>query len=102
MLDEVALKRKVEGEQEAKCDLCVRGDAVEVLCLDCGAFLCGHCYDNHKYSNEYQNHNMMPLNELRSKKEGITIKPKSKFALCQEHELEQLNFFCETCDELVC
>ena len=44
---------------------------------------------------------MMPINELRSKKEGITIKPKSKFALCQEHELE-LNFYCETCDQLVC
>ena len=46
---------------------------------------------------------MMPLNELRSKKEGITvtIKPKSKVALCQEHELE-LNFYCETCDQLVC
>ena len=44
---------------------------------------------------------MMPINELRSKKEGITIKPKSKFALCQEHELE-LNFYCEICDQLVC
>ena len=101
LLDEVALKRKVEGEQEAKCDLCVRGDTVEVLCLDCGAFLCARCYDNHKYSNEYQNHNTIPLNELQSRKEGITIKPKSKFALCQEHELE-LNFYCETCDKLVC
>ena len=101
LLDEVALKRKVEGEEEAKCDLCVRGDAVEVLCLDCGAFLCGRCFDNHKYSKEYQNHNMMPLNEVRSKKEGITIKPKSKFALCPKHELE-LNFYCETCDQLVC
>ena len=101
LLDEVALKRKVEGEEEAKCDLCVRGDAVEVLCLDCGAFLCGRCFDNHKYSKEYQNHNMMPLNEVRSKKEGITIKPNSKSALCQEHELE-LNFYCETCDQLVC
>ena len=30
LLDEVALKRKVEGEEEAKCDRCVRGDAVEV------------------------------------------------------------------------
>ena len=101
LLDEIALKRKVEGEEEAKCDLCVRGDAVEVLCLYCGAFLCTRCFDNHKYSKEYQNHNMMPINELRSKKEGITIKPKSKFALCQEHELE-LNFYCETCDQLVC
>ena len=101
LLDEVALKRKVEGEEEATCDLCVRGDVVEVLCLDCGAFLCGRCFDNHKYSKEYQNHNMMPLNEVRSKKEGITIKPKSKSAQCQEHELE-LNFYCETCDQLVC
>ena len=101
LLDEIALKRKVEGEEEAKCDLCVRGDTVEVLCLDCGALLCGRCFDNHKYSKEYQNHNMMPLNEVRSKKEGITIKPKSNSALCQEHELE-LNFYCETCDHLVC
>ena len=31
LLDEVALKRKVEGEEEAKCDRCVRGDPVEVL-----------------------------------------------------------------------
>ena len=101
LLDEVALKRKVEGEEDANCDFCIRGDAVEVLCLDCGAFLCGRCFDNHKYSKEYHNHNMMPLNELRSKKEDITIKPKSKVALCQEHELE-LNFYCETCDQLVC
>ena len=101
LLDEVALKRKVEGEEEAKCDQCVREDPVEVLCLDCSIFLCNYCYGHHKYSKDYQNHNMMPINELRSKKEGITIKPKSKFALCQEHELE-LNFYCETCDQLVC
>ena len=101
LLDEVDLKRKVEGEEEAKCDQCVREDPVEVLCLDCSIFLCNYCYGHHKYSKDYQNHNMMPINELRSKKEGITIKPKSKFALCQEHELE-LNFYCETCDQLVC
>ena len=101
LLDEVALKRKVEGEEDAKCDQCTRSDPVKALCLDCGEFLCIHCHEHHKYSKEYQNHNMIPLNELRSKKEDITIKPKSKFALCQEHELE-LNFYCETCDQLVC
>ena len=101
LLDEVALKRKVEGEEEAKCDQCVREDPVEVLCLDCGMFLCNYCYGHHKYSKEYQNHNMMPLNELRSKKEEVTIKPKAKYTMCQKHELE-LNFYCETCDQLVC
>ena len=101
LLDEVALKRKVEGEEEAKCDQCTRSDPVQALCLDCSEFLCNHCFEHHKYGKESQKHNMMPLNELRSKKEGITITPKSKFALCQEHELE-LNFYCETCDQLVC
>ena len=101
LLDEVALKRKVEGEEEAKCDLCVGGDMGEVLCLDCGAFLCGHCVDYHKRSKDWQNHNLMPLNELRTSKEKLAIKPKAKCAMCQKHELE-LNFYCETCDELVC
>ena len=101
LLDEVALKRKVEGEEEAKCDHCTREDPAEVLCLDCGTFLCNYCYGYHKYSKEYQNHNMMPLNELQSKKKDIIIKPKPKFALCPKHELE-LNFYCETCDQLVC
>ena len=101
LLDEVALKRKVEGEEEAKCDQCVREDPAEVLCLDCGIFLCNYCYGHHKYSKEYQGHNMMALDELQSKKEKIAIKPKAKYVMCQKHELE-LNFYCETCDQLVC
>ena len=44
---------------------------------------------------------MIPLDEVRFKKEGITIKPKPKFVLCPKYELE-LNFYCETCDQLVC
>ena len=101
LLDEVALQRKVEGEEDAKCDQCTRNDPVKVLCLECSEFLCSHCLEHHKYSKEYYHHNMMPLNEVRFMKEGITIKSRSKFALCQDHELEQ-NFYCETCDQLVC
>ena len=48
LLDEVALKRKVEGEEEAKCDQCVREDPAEALCLDCGIFLCNYCYGHHE------------------------------------------------------
>ena len=101
LLDEVAFKGKVEKEAEVKCDQCTRNDPVKVLCLDCGEFLCSHCFEHHKYSKEHHSHNMMPLKELQSKKEGISIKPISKFALCQEHGVE-LNFYCKTCDQLVC
>ena len=102
LLDEAVLRRKVNGEEKAKCDHCVREDPVEVLCIDCSTFLCNHCYDYHKFSREYQNHGMMPLSELRAKKEDLTIKPKSNFALCPKHEELELNFYCETCDQLVC
>jgi len=75
LLDEVALKRKVEGEEEARCDLCIREDAVEVLCLDCSAFLCSFCVNNHRHSRDWKDHNLMPLNDPRSKKEEVAIKP---------------------------
>ena len=101
LLGEVAIKQKIEGNEGTKCDHCTREDPAIFLCSDCGTFLCNFCYHYHKYSKEYQNHAIMPLDELRFVKEGITIKLKSKFALCQEHELE-LKFYCETCCQLVC
>ena len=97
--DNFFINRLLNEIAEKKCVLCICGDAVEVQCLDCDAFLCAHCFDNHKYGKENQNHNMMPLNELQSKKEGDTVN--SEFALCQEHQLE-IKFYCETCDQLAC
>ena len=44
---------------------------------------------------------MIPLNELQSKKKEVNLRPKPKQMLCQDHDLE-LNFFCETCDQLIC
>ena len=101
LLDEFVLKRKVEGREEVKCGLCVRKDsAVDVLCLDCGTFLCRCCHENHKYSRkEYQSHSIIPLGELQSKTQSPTIRPKA--ALCHEHDLE-LQFYCETCSQLIC
>ena len=88
LVDDILLKRKIGGVKETKCDRCARNDPIKVKCLDCGEFLCSHCLEHHKYSKEYQNHDIIPLNEVQAKKEGITIKPKSaKFMLCQEHEL---------------
>ncbi|XP_065885314.1 tripartite motif-containing protein 2-like [Dysidea avara] len=50
---------------------------------------------------ESRNHNMTQLVELQSKKKQVDIHPKVKSMLCADHDLE-MNFFCETCDQLVC
>ena len=100
-MDEVTLKCKVDGEEKATCDMCVEEGSAIVLCPECVMFLCDHCGENHKHSEEYQDHNLIPLSELQSKKQEVNFQLKSKLVLCQGHNLE-LNFFCETCDQLVC
>ena len=101
IVDEVALKEKVAGEEEVRCDFCIRDDAAVVLCLDCSSFLCSHCHESHKYSRDYQGHSMSQLKELREEKKSSNVRPKSKPMLCQEHEME-LIFYCDTCEQLVC
>ena len=73
ILDEIALKKKLEGDEDVKCDSCVRDDPGIVICVDCGVFLCNHCHESHKYSREYQGHHMMMLEEIRSEKIEVNI-----------------------------
>ena len=101
LIDEVTLKRKVDGEEKATCDLCVEEGSAVVLCPECVMFLCDHCNGFHKHVKDYQNHSVIPLSELQSKKKKFNLRPKAKSVLCKDHDLD-LNFFCETCDQLVC
>ena len=100
LVDEFILKRKVEGEAEVKCDECSGEDPVVTFCPDCTMFLCHVCNECHKRSNKSRGHGIVPLTELRSKKD-VTLQPKAKALVCSEHEYE-LKHYCESCDELVC
>ena len=101
LVDELILKRKVEGETEVKCDECMGEDPVETFCPDCTMFLCLLCNEHHKRSYRYRGHAIVPLVDLKSKKENISVQPKPKVMLCKEHDNE-LKYYCETCEELVC
>ena len=100
LVDEFILKRKVKGEEEVKCDECHGEDPVVAFCPDCTLFLCHVCNEYHKRSVKSRGHGIVPLTELRSKKD-VTIQPKPKAMMCREHDIELL-FYCETCDQLVC
>ena len=100
LVDEFILKRKVEGEAEVKCDECCGDDPVVAFCPDCTLFLCHVCNEYHKRSVKSRGHAIVPLTELRSKKD-VAIQPKPKAMMCREHDIELL-FYCETCDQLVC
>ena len=102
LMDEVTLKRKVDGEEKATCDMCVEEGSAIVLCPECVMFLCDHCNEFHKRGKDYRNHSVIPLTELQSKKEGFNLQLKAKKMLCPDHSSLELDFFCETCDQLVC
>ena len=100
MVDELVLKRKVEGEEEVKCDECDEDEPVVAYCPECNSFLCQFCYENHKRNKRFRGHGIVPLTELRSTK-TIPLEAKIKVPLCKEHD-EQLKYYCESCEQLVC
>ena len=100
LVDDLILKKKVDGEQEVKCDECDEDDPVVSFCPECNSFLCHACNDHHKRNKRYRGHGVVPLTELKSNKDA-PIQAKVKIPLCEEHD-EQLKYYCETCDQLVC
>ena len=100
LVDDLILKKKVDGEQEVKCDECDEDDPVVSFCPECNSFLCQACNEHHKRNKRYRGHAVVPLTELKSNKDA-PIQAKVKISLCEEHD-EQLKYYCETCDKLVC
>ena len=99
LVDNLILKKKVDGEQEVECDEC-EDDPVVSFCPECNYFFCLACNDHHTRSKLYRGHGIVPFTELKSNKD-FPIKAKVKIPLCKEHD-EQLKYYCETCDQLVC
>ena len=100
MVDELVLKRKVEGEEEVKCDECDEDEPVVAYCPECNMFFCQICNESHKRSKRFRGHGIVPLTELRSNK-SVPLEAKTKIPLCKEHD-EQLKYYCETCEQLIC
>ena len=101
MVDELVLKRKVEGEEEVKCDECDEDEPVVAYCPECNMFFCQTCNVSHKRSKRFRGHGIVPLTELRSNKDTELQVAKVKIPPCKDHNYE-LNHYCETCDKLVC
>ena len=100
MVDELVLQRKVEGEEEVKCDECDEDEPVVSYCPECNMFLCHICNDMHKRSKRFRGHGVVLLTELRSNKD-VPLQAKAVAPMCKEHDIELL-FYCETCEQLVC
>ena len=93
------LKHKPEGEAELKCDECGDdNDPVVALCVDCELYLCKVCHDYH--IKKHRTHDVLSLDSI--KKEGPTGHSAGKVFYCPEHQKNELDYYCKTCDKIVC
>ena len=86
------LKHKPEGEAELKCDDCGKDDPVVALCVDCELYMCQDC--NKYHSKKNTEHDIVPLD--------ATSQATEKVLYCPEHRKNELDYYCETCDKLLC
>ena len=81
------LKHKPEGETDLKCDECGDDDdSVVALCVDCELYLCQDC--NKAHNKKYKTHYIVALGQST--------------LYCPEHKENELDYYCETCDKLLC
>ena len=92
------LKHKPEGETELKCDDCKKDGPVIALCIDCELYLCKVCHEYH--SNKNSEHNIVSLGDVSSGAKSPA--PIQKVLYCPNHQKNELDYFCKTCDKIVC
>ena len=93
------LKHKPEGETELKCDECGDdNDPVVALCVDCELYLCQDC--NKPHSKKNKTHDIVSLRLVTG--EETAGQPTRKVLYCPNHQKNELDYYCNTCDKIVC
>ena len=93
------LKHKPEGETELKCDECGDdNDPVVALCVDCELYLCQDC--NKPHSKKNKTHDIVSLRLVTG--EEAVGQPTRKVLYCPTHQKNELDYYCKTCDKIVC
>ena len=93
------VKQGQEG-QKTRCEKCKKRE-VNGFCRDCGKFVCEVCMEIHQTWEEYSNHKVISLEQLKSDVTEM-VPPTKKILYCSKHPGKELDLFCETDQELIC
>ena len=107
-IDGMKIVQKVTQNVPIPCGSkrCKSGDSPStVFCTDCSKFLCERCYGAHEMLDEYEDHTVKTLEEIRSlrSQDLKTLSPKSTApSTCPQHSGKVLEYCCEQCNVLMC
>ena len=88
--------RPKHGENGPNCSVC--NEHAIILCEECRKVLCKLCYIEHNV--EFLEHKVRPLSEMLDREQLAKIG--THLMRCVLHKNISPNFYCKTCEELIC
>ena len=97
-----ALIAKSKSPEKIKCMDCRKESKETKFCSDCCDFLCGRCVEHHTVSWRTENHKMVKASEVNQDALKFLKSPELSYCKDPAHTTYPLDFYCETCDVLLC
>ncbi|XP_038054674.1 E3 ubiquitin-protein ligase TRIM56-like [Patiria miniata] len=104
LVEEVTMQEKLlEGQgSEIKCQNCDEENQAISRCMDCAHFLCHECQKAHGRMTLMKSHKIHTLTELRSGEIVYKSKLREEIPKCGKHPDQNLNVYCNTCEQVIC
>ena len=95
---------KIGSGGEKSCDACIDGGKgpAMVFCCTCRQFLCTFCHEYHRCNKIMSHHQMVGLDQESVRLLPSIMTPTEHLCSQPLHQKEELKFYCETCQCLVC
>ncbi|XP_038053697.1 E3 ubiquitin-protein ligase TRIM71-like, partial [Patiria miniata] len=87
---------------EIKCQACDEENQALSRCTDCDQFLCQECQKAHGRMTVMKSHKIYTLAELRSGEIVYKSKLRDEVPKCGKHPDQNLNVYCDTCEQVIC
>ncbi|KAK3099629.1 hypothetical protein FSP39_007220 [Pinctada imbricata] len=92
------LEVEAAEDVDIECTSCKAKEKAVARCSDCVSFLCSNCVTAHKFMRCFDNHKVISFDEA-GKGDGLVI---HKSVFCTIHPMENLKYFCNTCQIPIC
>ena len=97
-----ALIAKSKNPEKIKCMDCRKESKETKFCSDCCDYLCGRCAEHHAVSWRTESHKMVKASEVNQDVLKSLKSPELSYCKDPAHTKYPLDFYCETCDVLLC
>ena len=86
---------------QVKCGNCDKSSSENSYCFQCCMFYCQDCIIGHNIMKTYKDHRVLALKEFQDKDYEDVLK-RPDFCPKEDHNKEELKYFCKTCEMPVC